>query len=142
MKDRAVEFPNRYRLAKVEGTSDVYDLVPAPGTVTEEGTYINKKTLLTDETAAILGLNGDPTPNDAFMAIGSRPAVFNAYATDLYLFVTGEHPIVKMSPYNNYAHLRNKAMYSNMGMADELARNIELTGDKQTITVYDGGGTL
>ena len=52
MKDRSVEFPQRYRLTKVTGTDDIYDLIPAPGEITEEGTLINKGTLLSDDTAA------------------------------------------------------------------------------------------
>ena len=71
MKDRSVEFPNRYRLSKVPGTDDVYDLIPAPGDVTEEGTYINKGTLLTDDTAALFGLDDDATPNEVFRVIAA-----------------------------------------------------------------------
>lgn len=37
---------------------------------TERGTPLNKKTFLTDETARLLWLSGDPTVNDAFNAIG------------------------------------------------------------------------
>jgi hypothetical protein len=54
----------------VAGTSDTFDLVPAPGIVTEEGTDINKAALLKDATAVKLGLNptNNPTPDDAFNA--------------------------------------------------------------------------
>lgn len=48
MKDRVVQFPNRYKLTPVSG--DVYDLTPAPGIVTEPGTDLNKANLLPDAT--------------------------------------------------------------------------------------------
>lgn len=40
VKDRVVQYPGRYNLVPVSGTT--YDLVPVPGTVTESGTQINK----------------------------------------------------------------------------------------------------
>ena len=69
MTNRNVQFPNRYQLSKVEGTDDIYDLIPAPGTVTDEGTLINKATLLQDATAALYGLGTDAVPDDALSAI-------------------------------------------------------------------------
>lgn len=66
MKDRSVEFPNRYRMVKVEGTNDIFDLVPAPGEISEEGTFINKATLLKDATAGLFGLGADAVPDDVF----------------------------------------------------------------------------
>lgn len=66
MKDRSVEFPNRYRLEKVAGTSDVYDLTPVPGEVNEEGSAVNKSNFLPDSLASALGLSGDdPQVKDA-----------------------------------------------------------------------------
>lgn len=68
MKDRNVEFPRRFHLTKVEGTDDIYDLEPAPGEITEEGTLLNKANLLTDETAKMIGLTTeDPTVNEALL---------------------------------------------------------------------------
>ncbi len=59
MKDRVVQFPHRYQLVPVDGEMNVYDFVPVPGTVTEEGTSISKATLLSDETAACFELTGN-----------------------------------------------------------------------------------
>lgn len=64
MHDRNVEHPNRYRMVKVEGTDDIYDIVPAPGRVDNDGTLINKATLLKDSTAAKFGLGSDAVPDD------------------------------------------------------------------------------
>lgn len=65
MKDRNVQHASRFRLTKVPGTDDVYDLIPAPGEVYEEGTLINKSALLKDATAALFGLGTDAVPDDA-----------------------------------------------------------------------------
>ena len=35
--NRVVEFPNRYQLVPVPGTTDVFDFVPVPGTITNAG---------------------------------------------------------------------------------------------------------
>lgn len=69
MKDRVVEFPNRYRLVPVAGQENTYDFVAVPGEITEAGTIINKANLLTDATAARFGLSGDPSVDDAFIGV-------------------------------------------------------------------------
>jgi hypothetical protein len=43
--DRVVEHSGRYKMTLVDGTTDTYDLVAVPGTVTAEGTAINKEYL-------------------------------------------------------------------------------------------------
>lgn len=69
MYDRNVEHPNRYQLVKVEGTDDIFDLVPAPGTVNNDGTLINKNSLLKDATAALFGMGADAVPDDALQML-------------------------------------------------------------------------
>lgn len=69
MKDRTPKYPGRVQLTPVEGAENTFDLVRADEPV-EEGTPLNKKTLLTDETAYLLELKVDnPTPDDAFSHI-------------------------------------------------------------------------
>lgn len=80
MYDRNVEFPNRYQLVKVEGTDDVFDIIPAPGEVAEEGTMINKSTLLSDAVAASFGLGNTAVPNDVLNVIKT---LFNNNDTNL-----------------------------------------------------------
>ena len=83
MQDRNVQWPNRYQLTKVPGTDDIYDLTPAPGTITEEGTMINKASLLTDETAQAYGFPAeqlaDVVPDDVLAAI--KPLIDAAQST-------------------------------------------------------------
>ena len=74
MTDRNVQYPSRYKLTLVEGTSDVYELTPAPGEVSAEGTILNKANLLSDNTAQALGLpQADPTVNDALNQLSRKP---------------------------------------------------------------------
>lgn len=92
MRDRNVEYPNRFRLVKVRGTDDVYDLVAVPGNVVDEGTYLSKGTLLSDTVAARMDLRqDDPTVNDALAVladIGNVHIWQHTYETGEYEFVT------------------------------------------------------
>ena len=71
MTDRVVQYPNRYQLVPVVGTSDTFDLVTVPGVVTEAGDDINKANLLPDTLVTALGLNpaDNPQLKDAIAAV-------------------------------------------------------------------------
>ena len=73
--DRNVEFPNRYRMVPVPGTDDIVDLIPAPGKVFEDGTFVNKANMLTDETSSLLG--GVDTVNEALETLANAGATRN-----------------------------------------------------------------
>ncbi len=51
VKDRVIQYPGRYKLTLVAGTTDTYDLEAVPGTVTEAGTAVNRAYLLPIENA-------------------------------------------------------------------------------------------
>lgn len=53
----------------MEGTDDIVDLIPVPGTVKEEGTFLNVKNLLKDSTAALLGGDSSMVPDEALVAL-------------------------------------------------------------------------
>ena len=69
MTDRVVQYPARYQLVLVAGTTDTYDLVAVPGTVSAEGTPLNKANLLTDAICAALGIATTSVPVDAISAL-------------------------------------------------------------------------
>lgn len=71
MKDRVPSFPGRVKLTPVSGQANTYDMVRADSP-TQEGTPINKDTLLKDTTAASLGLSGDPTVDEAFAKLAKK----------------------------------------------------------------------
>ena len=72
MKDRVPTYPGRVRLIPVAGQENTYDIVRADEPQ-QEGTPLNKATLLDDTTAEKLGLTGDPTVNEALAGILQKP---------------------------------------------------------------------
>ena len=66
MRDRTVQYPNRIKLVPVADQENTYDVQAVPGTITDEGTPLNKANLLNDTVGARYGLNSDGTINDAF----------------------------------------------------------------------------
>ena len=72
MKDRTPRYPGRVTLTPVPGQNNTYDMVRADSPI-EEGTPINKQTLLTDETAKLLELKQpEPTVENAFEQIAKN----------------------------------------------------------------------
>lgn len=67
MKDRVPTYPGRVKLVPVSGQANTYDMVRADEPVVE-GTLLNKATLLSDETAAVLG--GPETVDEALTGAG------------------------------------------------------------------------
>lgn len=64
MQDRVSLYPGRVKLEPVAGQANLYDLTRADQP-TQEGTPINKASLLKDTTAALYGLGADAVPDDA-----------------------------------------------------------------------------
>lgn len=69
MQDRVSLYPGRVTLTPVAGQANTYDMVRADQP-TQEGTPLNKASLLTDATAALYGLGTDAVPNDVFGWVG------------------------------------------------------------------------
>lgn len=70
MEDRLVQYPNRVQLIQVDGQPGVYDIEAVPGTVTANGTPLNKATLLSDAVATLV--NNAATPNEALKYLAER----------------------------------------------------------------------
>lgn len=69
MKDRTSKYPGRVRLVPVEGMANTYTLSWADEPL-QEGTPLNKATLLSDTVAAALRLSQtDPSVSDAFAGV-------------------------------------------------------------------------
>lgn len=69
MRNRIPTYPGRVRLVPVAGMENTYDLIRADE-ATDEGTPLNKSTLLTDGTAKALRLvQEDPTVDDALFRL-------------------------------------------------------------------------
>lgn len=70
MQDRVPLYPGRVKLTPVSGQENTYDMVRADEP-TQEGTPLNKATLLKDATAEMFGLDATAVPDDA-LALLSR----------------------------------------------------------------------
>ena len=68
MQDRVSLYPGRVKLVPVAGQENTYDMVRADSP-TQEGTPLNKDSLLKDATAALLGGNETMVPDEAFVAL-------------------------------------------------------------------------
>ncbi len=75
MKNRLPTRPGRALVTPEDGSPPFYATITRADEPTEEGTPLNKATLLTDETAALYGLGEDATVNDALMAAHARIAL-------------------------------------------------------------------
>lgn len=128
----------------IAGTFHV-DIGPLdPAGVAQMGTPLNKAALLSDPTAAALGLPGDPTVNDAFAKLAQKQTT-GGYNSDFYLYVTGQHPVLNSLPYSNYFYCKYLLMmhFFKDAFARSIGEEFALTGNAQTIstvtTIYDGG---
>lgn len=66
MRDRNVQYPNRFKITRPDGSTEIVTISAEPGAITEPGTLINKATLLSDETAEIFELyDNDATVNNS-----------------------------------------------------------------------------
>ena len=68
MQDRVPLYPGRVTLTPVAGQANTYDMARADQP-TQEGTPINKESLLKDSTAARFGLGGNAVPDEIFSKI-------------------------------------------------------------------------
>lgn len=68
MRDRVSLFPGRVKLTPVAGQANTYDMARADQP-TQEGTPINKESLLKDSTAAMFGLGANAVPDEIFSKI-------------------------------------------------------------------------
>lgn len=66
MKDRVPVNPGRVLITPENGSAAYYATMTRADNPTQEGTPLNKSSLLTDTTAAKLGLGADAVPDDAF----------------------------------------------------------------------------
>lgn len=80
MLDRVPVNPGRVLITPENGNAAFYATMTRADNPTQEGTPLNKNTLLKDATAALFGLGTDAVPDDVLAAIKS---VLNAHANDI-----------------------------------------------------------
>ena len=79
MKDRVPLYPGRVKLTPVSGQENTYDMARADEP-TQEGTPLNKASLLKDSTAELFGLGGEALPDDV-LNILSNATLLNGLKT-------------------------------------------------------------
>lgn len=82
MKDRVPLYPGRVKLTPVSGQENTYDMVRADEP-TQEGTPLNKASLLQDETAALYGQGADAVPNDILSILSKAVLSVNGNLQDI-----------------------------------------------------------
>ena len=112
MIDRNVEFPNRFRMTKVEGTDDIYDLIPAPGEVIAPGDTFSKANMLPDSIPAALGLKmGNPQVKDALNVLANIGNV-HVWSRTITLSEAIYKPVVGVDNYSITLNSGDKLHYS------------------------------
>ena len=70
MKDRVPKYPGRYKVTYSNGSTAYVTVERADSPVSgNEGTPLNKESLLNDKACTLIGLGADSTPNDALIAL-------------------------------------------------------------------------
>lgn len=90
MKDRVPLYPGRVKLNPVSGQPNTFDLVRADQP-TQEGTPLNKASLLNDATAALYGLPNTAVPDDVLSKIKTLIDSANANANTKARIATGSY---------------------------------------------------
>lgn len=144
MRDRQPLRPNRVLVTPENGSAPFYATIIRADEPVDEGTPLNKAALLSDPTAAALGLASNPTVNDAFAKLAQKQTI-SGYNSDFYLYATGQHPVLNPLPYSNYFYCKYLLMmhYFKDTLARSIGQEFALTGNAETIstvtTIYDGG---
>lgn len=90
MQDRVPLYPGRVTLTPVSGQANTFDLVRADQP-TQEGTPLNKASLLKDATAALYGLPNTAVPDDVLSKIKTLIDSANANANTKARIATGSY---------------------------------------------------
>lgn len=90
MQDRVSLYPGRVKLEPVAGQANTYDLTRADQP-TQEGTPLNKASLLKDATAALYGLPNTAVPDDVLSKIKTLINSANANANTKARIATGSY---------------------------------------------------
>ena len=91
MKDRVPVNPGRVLITPENGSSAYYATMTRADNPTQEGTPLNKNSLLKDSTAALFGLGVDAVPDDVLNAIKTLIDTANANANTKAKIATGSY---------------------------------------------------
>ena len=102
IKNRIIQYPNRYKQTLVVGTSDTYDLEPITGVVTEVGTKVDRNLLF-----GLQGFHGNTITFNSDGSIvevngegGIKTTSFPSATSIIETFVSDGHSITKTTTFN------------------------------------------
>ena len=133
MRNRQPTYPGRVKLISVDGEANTFDLIRADEP-TDPGTPLNKNTLLTDQTAATMGLDSEATPNEMFaqMQYLSNNYVWHRIASDIVYTVSESEPVSHEISSNGNSSNINDFAYSGRSFGTGYVLNkdgsLSLTG--------------
>lgn len=133
MQDRLPLYPGRVQMVPVPGQANTYDIIRADQP-TQEGTPLNKATLLSDETAQAMGLDpaNNPTPNDAFQKLDEKATSILITAT---LLASGWSDVLYTLAVDGVTTTSNQEI---LPAVDITAEQLEAL---QAANIQDGGQT-
>lgn len=131
MQDRLPLYPGRVQMVPVPGQANTYDMVRADQP-TQEGTPLNKSTLLSDETAQAMGLDpaNDPTPDEALQRLNAKATSILTTAT---LLASGWADGVYTLAVNGVTATSNQEILPALGITEEQLEAL------QAANIQDGG---
>lgn len=91
MKDRIPKDPGRVLITPENGSTPFYATMTRADNPEQEGTPLNKNSLLKDETAALFGLDADAVPDDVLAIIKTLIASNKALASSKSQIATGSY---------------------------------------------------
>lgn len=103
VKNRIVQYPLRYRLTLVSGTTDVYDLTPVTGTITEVGTPINKAlfdSLKNKRISATIRASGWTWDTDHYYQTISASGVTTSTIQDIFVTLRETPSVAQVEAYD------------------------------------------
>ena len=91
MQDRVPVNPGRVLIKPENGSASYYATITRADNPTQEGTPLNKNSLLKDATAALFGLSANAVPDDVFSMIKNLVNDANANANTRAKIATGSY---------------------------------------------------
>lgn len=139
MKDRIPTYAGRVKLMPVSNQPNTYDMERADEPI-QEGTPINKETLLNDDTASSLGLDEQATVNEAIFRINQLKLAYSRWSQTLT--AGADTLLCKIFPAATYgAFLLNVVYAANAVSVSDVYAVSMAYGSINIAKISDGGYT-
>lgn len=138
MKDRVPLYPGRVTLTPVSGQANTYDLTRADQP-TQEGTPLNKASLLKDATAALFGLGTDAVPDDALHLLSRFPSGLG----NEYIWSKSQYQEIKTSSSLSFSGKNTSSILCSNQITLDSSGNISLFNpETYTLTQIEGNRSI